>query len=80
MCNYYAKLVPQYAYVAMLLYNILFKIKKSDCCADCDTAFKQLKHALVYTSILVILNFSANFVFETDGSDMPVGAVLMQHD
>ena len=44
---------------------------------DCDTAFNQLKHALVYISILVMPNFNANFMVETNASDVSVGSVLM---
>ena len=47
---------------------------------DCDTEFKQLKHALVYAIILAIPNFNANFVVETNAGDKEFGAVLMQHN
>ena len=47
---------------------------------DCDTAFKQLKHALVYSHILAMPDLDASFVLLTDASDLVVGAVLVQHD
>ena len=63
-----------------MLYNLLWKITKFDWNTDCDTAFNQLEHALVHTPILAMPNFDANFVVETNASDIAVGAVLMQHD
>ena len=47
---------------------------------DCDTAFNQLKHALVQALFLVMPDFDANFVIETNASNVAVGAVLMQHN
>ena len=47
---------------------------------DCDTTFKQLKHALVHAPILAIPGFYPNFIIETKTSDISVSAVLMQHD
>ena len=79
ICNYYAKFVPQYAHIATLLYNIPQK-KKIRLDYDCDTAFNQLKHVLVHDPILTMPDFDANFVVETNASDMTVGAVLIQHD
>ena len=47
---------------------------------DCNAAFKQLKHALVYTPVLDMPSFNANFVLDTDASDIAIGIVLMQYD
>ena len=46
---------------------------------DCDTAFKQLQHALAYASVLAMPGFDANFIIETDASDVSGGTVLIQH-
>ena len=47
---------------------------------DCDIEFYQWKHSLVYTPVLAIPYFDANFVVESNTSDVAVGAVLMQYD
>ena len=70
-----------YAHITTLLYNILYKCTKLDWTTNCDTAFKELKHALLYTLILVTTNFDADLVVESDATDVVVSAILiMQHD
>ncbi|GJW18249.1 retrotransposable element Tf2 [Tanacetum coccineum] len=41
-------------------------------------AFEELKQAMIQTPILVLLNFEAEFVVETDVSEVGLGAVLQQ--
>ena len=47
---------------------------------DCNNAFKQLKHILLYASILAMPDFDSNFVVETYSSDVAVGSVLVHHN
>ena len=78
--NYYAKFVIQYADITTPLYNLLWKNTKLDWTTVCDTAFNQLKHALVHAPVLAMPDFDADFVVETDASNIAVGVVLMQHN
>ena len=39
-----------------------------------------MKHALVHAPVLAVTDFDANFVVETNVSDVEVGAVLLQHE
>ena len=80
ICNYYTSFVLQYTHNAIQLYNLSWKNTKFDWITDCDTPFKQLKHALVYAPVLAMPDSDANFVVETDASDVAVGAVLIQHN
>ena len=80
MCNYYAKLVPQYTCIATLLYNVLQESTKFNQTIDCDTEFNQLKHALVHPPVLTMPDFDANSVVEIDTSDVAVVTELIQHD
>ena len=80
MCNYYAKFIPQYTYIATMPYNILWKNTKFDWTTDCNTAFNQLKHALIYAPVLAMPDFDADFVIKTYASDVALRAVLIQHD
>ena len=43
-------------------------------------SFNQVKHALVHAPILAMPNFDANFMAETNASDIVIGAVLVQHN
>ena len=40
MHNYYAKFMPQYAYIAISLYNLSQKTTEFDWTINCDTALK----------------------------------------
>ena len=76
----YAKLVPQYAYIATLFYNLLKKTTKLCWIIDYDTAFKQFKHALIHAPVLAMPNFDDNIVVDIDTCDVAVGVMLMQYD
>ena len=77
MCNYYTSFMLNYAHISTTLYNILCKNTKFDLKTDFDTAFKQLKHALVHTPILALPNFDNSFEVEMYASGAAVGTNLM---
>ena len=45
---------------------------------ECETAFQELKHALMSTPILVATCDGGQYVLDTDASDTALGAVLQQ--
>jgi hypothetical protein len=45
-----------------------------------DSAFEQLKLAMITTWVLVLLNFVCPFYIETDACDTRMGAVLCQDE
>ena len=76
-------MLSPYNNIPILLYCFIIyygKTTKFDWTTDYNTVFNQLKHALVHAPVLAMPNFYANFVVETNASNMAVGAVLMQHD
>jgi hypothetical protein len=52
--------------------------KVFNCNESAQTAFDKLKQAMTTTLVLVFLDFSKEFVVETDACEMGIGAVLSQ--
>ncbi|KAK9189840.1 hypothetical protein WN943_018439 [Citrus x changshan-huyou] len=53
---------------------------KLDLRAEADTAFAALKQAMSKALVLRLPNFQLDFIFESDASNVGIGAVLMQTD
>ncbi|KAL8096190.1 hypothetical protein AgCh_037224 [Apium graveolens] len=77
LAGYYRKFVHQYSVISKPLTDQLKKGAFS-WNENSHTAFEALKHALISSPVLVVPDFSKEFVVETDASRDGIGAVLMQ--
>jgi hypothetical protein len=78
LAGYYRKIVRHLCIISQPLTNLLKKNTLLVLTSDHDSAFVDLKEALVTAPVLALPNFARPFIIETDASDMGIGAVLMQ--
>jgi hypothetical protein len=78
LTGYYRKIVRHLCIISQPLTNLLKKNTLLVLTSDHDSAFVDLKEALVTAPVLALPNFARPFIIETDASDMGIGAVLMQ--
>ncbi|XP_026459351.1 uncharacterized protein LOC113360012 [Papaver somniferum] len=77
LIGYYRKLVKDYGLIFQPL-TILLKKGNFSWNTVAESAFELLKKVVTSTPMLVLPDFSKEFVVETDASDTGVRAVLMQ--
>ena len=82
LCQYYAKLIEDYATLAMPLSNLTKKDASADGKVNLSEsellAFRQMQRALCNAPVLRLMDHRLPFVLQTDASAYAVGAVLMQ--
>ena len=69
-CNYYRKLVPNFANLAHPLNQLLKKKQQFIWTAQCQEAFEKLKQFLISRQLLQYPDFSKTFILTTD--DLPI--------
>ena len=81
-CGYYQKFIPNFSTIASPLSDLTKKdiLKTVRWTPKCETAFHQLKEALLKTPVLMTPDWSRPFVLQTDASSTGLGFVLKQID
>ena len=78
LTEYYRSFVAQYAQLAFPLIELLKK-NGFEWGVEAESAFEELKIAMMQTPVLALLNFFEQFVVETDTSNIGARPVLTQN-
>ena len=78
LLNYYRRFIPDFATVAFPLTKLTQKKIKFSWNEKCQYSFERLQFLLVSAPILGYPKREGDFILDTDGSQMGIGAVLSQ--
>ncbi|KAE8671820.1 hypothetical protein F3Y22_tig00111917pilonHSYRG00118 [Hibiscus syriacus] len=78
LANYYRRFVKGYSKIAAPLIELLKKDMRWDWSPKCQSAFDELKLAMISEPVLVLPDHTKSFEVFTDASDVAIGGVLMQ--
>ncbi|XP_022872717.1 uncharacterized protein LOC111391700 [Olea europaea var. sylvestris] len=78
LVNYYRRFIQGYSARAAPLTDLLKKNKTWDWSEKCQTAFDDLKAAVMEEPVLALPDFTKTFEVQTDASDFAIEGVLMQ--
>jgi len=78
LASYYRTFVCNFASKARPLHNLTRKKAVFNLTPECESAFQELKQALMSAPILVAPCDDGRYVLDTDASDTALGAVLQQ--
>ncbi|KAE8660305.1 Detected protein of unknown function [Hibiscus syriacus] len=78
LANYYRRFVKGYSKIATPLTELLKKDKAWYWGPKCQSAFDEIKLAMISEPVLVLSNHTKPFEVFTDASDVAIGGVLMQ--
>jgi len=77
-CSYYRKFIRGFSSIAKPLYLLTEDKVKFSWNEQCQNAFNELKHVLSSSPLLSFPKEEEEFIFDTDASNIGVGAVLSQ--
>jgi len=78
--NFFRRFVPRFANIAAPLHGLTHRNTVFLWSEGCQSAFEQLRAALVAAPVLQLPDFNRPFIISADASNIAVGAVLMQED
>ena len=78
LCSYYRRFIEGFAQLASPLQMLMRKIQRFVSGYEQQKAFDDLKHRLSTASLLAMPIRDGEFIVDTDGSNVGLGAVLSQ--